>query len=555
MRYSVVVGTVVLCVVLAGCGDDQPGSDSAPVCDGAAATSGETCDGADLRGETCVSRGFDGGELACAADCGSFDESACTRCGDGACTGGEDAMSCAEDCFVPRLAFTADELGDDVDLELFAVDATGGLVVNLSGPLAAGSRVEEFAWSTDRQRVAYSVRSGTGVVELYVVPARGGEPVKIAGEGVDAFAFEWAPDSSRIAYLSDHETKGVRELYTVLPAGGGTVRLTGPLLLGDNVGSFAWAPNSSRIAYVVGGTFGVALRSVLPVGGGDVSLFGAQLSVGALYTWAWAPDGSRVAFVARQETTGSAELFTALPAGGGSIKVSGALVAGGNVGSFVWAPDSSRIAYVADQDVDGVGALYTSLPAGGGNIKISGAATSSVHSPRWAPSGARLAYGIDSELFTCPATGGDCVLIDATASDTYGWAPDGSRIAYLRYANNGAELYTSLSTGGGDVRIADSLDDFAWSPDSSRIMYDKGHDLLMSKAVGGDEIAISMVGDDANVMNFAWAPDGEHIAFVVANSAADVHEVHLSPASGGGSVKVFDARTASGSPAYRWAPK
>ncbi len=37
----------------------------------------EVCDGTDLGGETCVSRGFDGGSLECASDCKSFVTSGC----------------------------------------------------------------------------------------------------------------------------------------------------------------------------------------------------------------------------------------------------------------------------------------------------------------------------------------------------------------------------------------------------------------------------------------------------------------------------------------------
>ncbi len=50
----------------------------------------EACDGADLAGESCTTRGFDGGDLACAADC-TFDESGCTliTCGNGTVDAGE----------------------------------------------------------------------------------------------------------------------------------------------------------------------------------------------------------------------------------------------------------------------------------------------------------------------------------------------------------------------------------------------------------------------------------------------------------------------------------
>jgi cysteine-rich repeat protein len=42
----------------------------------------EECDGSDLGGETCASRGFTGGNLACSASC-AFDTSGCTSCGNG----------------------------------------------------------------------------------------------------------------------------------------------------------------------------------------------------------------------------------------------------------------------------------------------------------------------------------------------------------------------------------------------------------------------------------------------------------------------------------------
>jgi len=49
------------------------------------ASNGETCDGANLNGQTCVSQGYYGGTLACEANC-SWDRTSCEaagRCGDG----------------------------------------------------------------------------------------------------------------------------------------------------------------------------------------------------------------------------------------------------------------------------------------------------------------------------------------------------------------------------------------------------------------------------------------------------------------------------------------
>lgn len=51
----------------------------------------EICDGTDLTGQDCTMQGFDGGTLACNADCGGYDTSGCMNfnCGDGVAQGKE----------------------------------------------------------------------------------------------------------------------------------------------------------------------------------------------------------------------------------------------------------------------------------------------------------------------------------------------------------------------------------------------------------------------------------------------------------------------------------
>jgi len=60
----------------------------------------EACDGTDLAGQTCISRGFTGGTLACSSNCMSFDTSGCTSstCPNGVCDSGESCSSCPQDC-------------------------------------------------------------------------------------------------------------------------------------------------------------------------------------------------------------------------------------------------------------------------------------------------------------------------------------------------------------------------------------------------------------------------------------------------------------------------
>jgi hypothetical protein len=60
---------------------------------------GETCDGAQLGGQTCVSQGFDAGNLACSATC-QYNTGACVDwvCGNGSCEPNEDSCACPSDC-------------------------------------------------------------------------------------------------------------------------------------------------------------------------------------------------------------------------------------------------------------------------------------------------------------------------------------------------------------------------------------------------------------------------------------------------------------------------
>lgn len=63
------------------------------VCGNATAEAPEVCDGDDFAGETCVTQGFDGGGLACAADCASLDTTGCFDYA-GPCCAGHETPGC-----------------------------------------------------------------------------------------------------------------------------------------------------------------------------------------------------------------------------------------------------------------------------------------------------------------------------------------------------------------------------------------------------------------------------------------------------------------------------
>ena len=101
------------------------------VCGNDLRETGEVCDGVDLAGQTCVTRGFDGGALACAQDCGAFDTSACTGtgpvCGNGVVEVGEvcDGVNLEGNTCVSQ-GFVSGELACSVNCAAFDTTACQG---------------------------------------------------------------------------------------------------------------------------------------------------------------------------------------------------------------------------------------------------------------------------------------------------------------------------------------------------------------------------------------------------------------------------------------------
>jgi Tol biopolymer transport system component len=333
-----------------------------------------------------------------------------------------------------RLAYIADEDTNDVhDLYTALADGTGATKVN--GTLDPFTAVGQYAWAPDGSRIAYLANQGDpGFFPVYTALADGTgnvlvSPLQAFSESGNGFVstpfFQWAPDSSRIAYLADQEVDGKIELFTVLPDGTGNVKVSGTLTAGGNVSSpnltYAWSPDSALLAFIadkdadedfalyVATPTGSSVTKVSPalVAGGDVSMFG------------WAPDSSRLAYVADQDVDEQFELYSVRPNGTSPVRVSGATAAGGDLLDFAWSPDSSQLAYVADQRLDGQFELFVSTATGTGNRRLSGdlVAGGDVSSPvpgrffEWTLDGKSVVYIADQdtdevyEVFASPLSG------------------------------------------------------------------------------------------------------------------------------------------------------
>ena len=110
--------------------------------------------------------------------------------------------------------------------------------VAISGTLADGGEVVEFAWAPNNSRIAYLAdQYEDEKFDLFsVVPDVNSlnprpDPrlvsTNIVGDVVD---FDWSPDSTRIAFIADGDTLGVFELYTNVPFGISKFKVSGFLI-------------------------------------------------------------------------------------------------------------------------------------------------------------------------------------------------------------------------------------------------------------------------------------------------------------------------------------
>jgi Tol biopolymer transport system component len=180
------------------------------------------------------------------------------------------------------------------------------------------------ALSPEGTLVAYaSDREGDGNLDLWIQPVSGREPSRLTRHPADDYEPSFSPDGSRIAFRSDRDGGGIY----LLPALGGE-----PTRIAREGRRPRFSPDGAWIAYSVGGKrfFPVAPGSgklyIVPAGGGaPVEL---QPGFASAHYPVWSPDGKHVLFLGRSKADGPVEEtfdWWVTPVGGGPAVKTGAL--------------------------------------------------------------------------------------------------------------------------------------------------------------------------------------------------------------------------------------
>ena len=363
-----------------------------------------------------------------------------------------------------------------------------------------------------------------------------------------------------VVFLMERENAGIDEVFVCDLEGTRLVKVSGATA--GEIGTFAWSPNRKWIAFSGEkeglGLFGVY---VLPASGPGVPIRVSLLGVDFIQDLIWAPDSSRIAYM----KLGTAQaVCTALPdVFESEVQVSGAVA--GAMRAYRWAPNSSRIAYAADQDTAGIIELYTSLPATAvGNVKVNGTLVAGrslrlTDSFAWAPNSSRIAYVADqdtndrAELYTSLPTGaaGNIKIsgptsVSALGVQTFAWAPNSVRIAYVADQDSAAlnEIYTSpAATAVGNVKLnAPGISvgsKFDWAPNSSRVAFlQSGRLFTVFPSGAGSANPHPTLPGGRDVTLWSWSPNSTRIAYVADQDSDDVFELFTATSTGGSNLKV-----------------
>ncbi len=394
--------------------------------------------------------------------------------------------------------------------------------------LTTGGHEGAPVFSPDGKWIAFTGQYD-GNVDVFEMPADGGEPKRLTWHpGVD-IATGWTPDGKKVLFHSNRDSYAdFDRLYTV-PVEGGPAEVL-PMWRGEA----AWfSPDGTRIAYVPNEIWQTSWKRYR--GGQTTPIYVVRLSDLALEkvprensndrnpVWL----GDTVYFLS--DRNGPVTLFAY------DTKAKTVKQAIANQGLDFKSLSAGPDALVYEE----FGGIYLFNPSSGKStkvdIRIAGDLPSTrphyeqvgdrIQNAAISPSGMRAVFEARGEIFTVPAEKGDVRNLThthAVAERDPAWSPDGKSIAFFSDESGEYALHIVDQSGTGaakKINLGNPPSFFygpLWSPDSKKIAYtDKRLNLWYVDVEKGTPVKVTTdrYEDPSSAMNETWSPDSKWLTY------------------------------------------
>ena len=291
-----------------------------------------------------------------------------------------------------------------------------------------------------------------GARDIAVVQTDGTEvPTSLANEGGDDFGPVWSPNRQSIAFLSDRD--GNVELYVVRADGGNPLRATNT---GVAESQPTWSPESDRLAYTSPDADGKPQIYWLRLS--DLIPHRLQFRSESEADPAWSPTGTWIAFASLDADGNSLGLSLRNPDGVDELRISQSPDR-----SPVWSPDGKKLAFVSERDGDQeVYVLDVDERGPVGQPRNVTQHPGRDFAPRWSPGGTRIVFlsdrGASLDILTVSDRGeeGRELTRNDIPEVAVRWGPDG-RIVFESQPDERSVLFIMNADGTQQQLIAGVL--------------------------------------------------------------------------------------------------
>jgi len=424
---------------------------------------------------------------------------------------------------------------------LFAIPGSRGKweeIYKFPDPQQAKERDEWMTLSPDGRFIAYQSKQD-GNMDIYVMPARGGEPVRITDDPARDYWPKWSYDGQWLMFQSDRSGEG--ELWVIKICPDGQLGSQPIQVTRGGADGGSWTQDG-KIAYSI--STDLTHVFIANTDGSQETQLTGQYKTN--FYPRWSPDGRNIAFTAYYGE-GVRTGVMIVPSTGGDAK----FLARGM--SPAWSPDGKRIAYCYERrsiERPTGKATISIIPAEGGEAKELMNYDGYVNILDWSSDGRYIGFcysydrvndgpnpipdspGSGRDIYIVPVTGGEpkrLTRIDNKKLNFFSprWSPDGKKIAFLCLDVTGAEetgtpskpscIYT-IDVEGGEPKLVTDEDPkwwFCWTPDGRHIIFSKeekeaegGSRLYRVSAEGGKAVKLNISGSGPDL-----SPDGKKIVF------------------------------------------